>query len=228
MAAKKTMATKDLLDFEHVVGFNEKIKAYFEENARQIIAMALLICLIAAAIAYWAVSIKTSAQAAQNILNQALTTMSTPAQTEAEQTAALSTAITALTRAIDSYSSTEAGQVALFYRAQCKSRQNDHSGAIDDYMSFLKCSGSMVDQLQPFALENIGYAQEAQGNFAEALEWYGKAVEAGRDAARIGVARMHEAAGSAELACEQYQQYLANENTGNRDFVEMKVGDVCR
>ena len=43
MAAKKTMATKDILDFENVVGFNEKLKAYFEENARQIIATALLI-----------------------------------------------------------------------------------------------------------------------------------------------------------------------------------------
>ena len=45
MAKKIKMETKDLLGFENMVNFNEKLKAYLEENARQIIAIALIVCL---------------------------------------------------------------------------------------------------------------------------------------------------------------------------------------
>ena len=130
---------------------------------------------------------------------------------------------------METYSQTEAGQAALFYRAQCKSRQKDYNGAISDYTDFLQYSGTMVEQLRPFALENLGYAHEALGDSTEALKWFEKAVQAGRSAALVGMARMHEAAGSAELACECYQKYLADQtDSGYREFVEMKIGDVCR
>lgn len=229
MAGKKKMGTKDLLGFENVVSSSEKLKAYFEENARQIIAISLIVCLTAGATAYWIISNKASAQAAQNILNKALYTMSATPPTEAEKTAALSSAINLLSMAVDTYSKSDAGQAALFYRAQCKSRQKDYSGAISDYTNFLLYSGSMADQLRPFALENLGYAHEALGDSTEALRWYEQAVQAGRSAALIGMARMHEAAGSTELACKHYQKYLADQNdTGYREFVEMKIGNVCR
>ena len=229
MAIKKKMGTKDLLGFENVIGFNEKLKVYFEENARQIIAITLIVCLTAGATAYWIISKKASAQAAQNILNQALYTMSATPPTEVERTAALTTAINLLSIAVDTYSQTDAGQTALFYRAQCKNRQKDYTGATSDYATFLQYSGSMVDQLRPFALENLGYAYEALGDSTEALKWYEQAVQAGRSAALIGMARMHEATGSTELACKNYQKYLADQNdTGYREFVEMKIGEVCR
>ena len=228
MAAKQKVVTKDLLEFENIVSFNEKLKAYFEENARQIIAIALIVCLTVGAVAYWTISSRASAQTAQSILNQALATMSAPAPTEAEQTAALSSAITALSMAADTYSRTDAGRAALFYRAQCKSRQKDYSGAIADYTDFLEYNGSMVDQLRPVAFENIGYAHEALGDSAEALKWFEKAAQAGCNTALVGMARMHEAAGSKELACECYQKYLADTNTVYREIAEMKIGEVCR
>jgi predicted negative regulator of RcsB-dependent stress response len=228
MAAKNKVVTKDLLGFENIVSFNEKLKAYFEENARQIIAIALIVCLSVGAVAYWTISSRASAQAAQSILNQALDTMSAVPKTEAEQTAALSSAITALSLAFENYSRTEAGRAALFYRAQCKSRQKDYSGAIADYTDFLQYNGLMVDQLRPVAFENIGYAHEALGDSVEALQWFEKAVEAGRTPALVSMARMHEAAGSSERACECYQKYLADTDTVYREIVEMKIGEVCR
>jgi predicted negative regulator of RcsB-dependent stress response len=229
MAQKKKMATKDFLGFENVVDFNEKLKAYFEENARQIIAIGLIICLSAGAVAYWTISSKASAQAAQNMLNQALTAMSAAPTTEAERTAALTSAIDMLSRAIETYKRTEAGRAALFYRARCKSRIQDYSGAITDYTAFLQFSGPMAEQLRGFALENLGYAHEALGNTAEALQWFEKAVQAGRRTALVAMARMHENAGSRVQACECYQKYLADQSdTGYREFVEMKIGDVCR
>jgi len=228
MSKKNKLKTKDLLGIEDVVGMGEKIKTYFEENARQIIAIGLIICLTAGAVAFWTISSKASAQAAQNILNKALTAMSSTPQTEAEQTAALTAAITALNLAIGSHGSTEAGRAALFYRAQCKSRQKDYSGAIADYSNFLQYSGAMVEQLHPFALENLGYAHEALGDSTEALQWFEKAVQAGRSPALVGMARMHENGGSTKLACECYRKYLADGDTGYREFVEMKVGDACR
>ena len=228
MATKIKVETKDLLGFENIVSFNQRLKAYLEENARQIIAIALIVCLTVGAVAYWTISSRASAQAAQSTLNQALTTMSAVQKTEAEQTAALSSAITELSLAVDNYSRTEAGRAALFYRAQCKSRQKDYSNAIADYTDFLEYNGSMVDQLRPVAFENIGYAHEALGDSAEALKWFEKAVQAGCNAALVGMARMHEAAGSKELACECYQKYLADTDTVDREIVEMKIGEVCR
>jgi len=228
MATKQKVMTKDLLGFENIVSFNEKLKAYLEENARQIIAIALIVCLAVGAVAYWTISSRASAQAAQSILNQALTTMSAVQKTEAEQAAALSSAITELSLAVDNYSRTEAGRAALFYRAQCKSRQKDYSGAIADYTDFLQYNGLIVDQLSPVAFENIGYAHEALGDSAEALKWFEKAVQAGCNAALVGMARMHEAAGSSKLACECYQKYLADTDTVYREIVEMKIGEVCR
>lgn len=228
MAAKQKVVTKDLFDFENIVSFNDKLKVYLEENARQILAIALIVCLTVGAVAYWTISSRASAQTAQSILNQALTTMSAVQKTEAEQTAALSSAITALSLAVDTYSRTNAGRAALFYRAQCKLRQKNYSGAIADYTAFVQYNGSMVDQLRPVAFENIGYAHEALGDSAEALKWFEKAVQAGRNEALVGMARMHEAAGSKELACECYQKYLADSDKVYRDIVEMKIGEVCR
>ncbi len=229
MSKKNKLTTKDLIGIEEVVGAGEKLKAYFEENARRVIAICLILCLSAGAVAYWTISSKTSAQAAQNTLNQALTTMGTAPPTEKERTAALSAAITLLSSAVETYSQTEAGRAALFYRAQCKSRQKDYNGAITDYTDFLQYSGSMAEQLRPFALENLGYAHEALGDSAEALQWFEKATQVGRSAALVGMARMHENAGSKELACECYRKYLADQaDTGYQEFVEMKIGDTCR
>jgi len=229
MAAKKTMKTGDFIEFDTIVGFGEKLTAYWEENSRQIIALALIICLAAGAAVYWTISSRASAETAQGLLNEALTTLNANHPTEAERTAALSAAVTALSRAAEEYPGTEAGQVALFYRAQCKYRQKDYSGSIADYSAFLPHGGSMADQLRPFALENIGYAHEALGDTAEALKWFDKAVQAGRSAALIAMARMHEAAGAAEPACENYKKYLAElPESGYREFAEIKIATLCR
>jgi predicted negative regulator of RcsB-dependent stress response len=229
MATRKTMKTKDFMEFDTIVGFGEKIRAYWEENSRQLIAIGLIICLAAGAAAYWATSARTSARTAHSILNNALTLMSSTAPTDAERAAALREAITLLDTAIENYSRTEAGRAALFYRAQCKNRQSDFTGAVADYTAFLQHGGSMPQQLRPFALENLGYAHEALGNQAEALQWFEKAAQAGRSAALIGAARMHETAGSTEAACAAYQQYLADAlDTGYRELAEMKVQTLCR
>jgi tetratricopeptide (TPR) repeat protein len=229
MASKKHMTSGDLLGFENVVGTGEKIKAYFEENARQIIAISLIVCLSAGAIAYWVISTRASAQASQGLLNQALAAMGSAPPSEAEQTAALASAVSLLSQISETYSRTEAGRAALFYRGQCKLRQKDYSGAIADYQAFLDSSGQAEATLRPFALENIGYAHEAMGDPAEALKWFEQAVQAGRQEALVGMARMHEAAGSMELACDCYQKYLAGQSGASyREFVEIRIGGVCR
>jgi len=229
MAAKKTIKTGDFKEFDTIVDFGEKLKAYWEENARPIIAIGLFICLAAAAAAYWTISNRTSAETAQGLLNEALTTMNGNFPSAAERTAALSALMTLLSRAADDYPRTEAGKSALFYRAQCKYRQQDYSGAIADYTAFLQHSGLMADQLRPFAFENIGYTHEALGDSAEALKWFEKAVQAGRSAALIGMARMQEAAGASEQACEHYKKYLAEQtDTGYRQFAEIKIATLCR
>ncbi len=230
MATKKTMKTSDFVEFDTLVGFGEKVKAYWEENARQLIAVALIICLAAGAVAYWAISSRTAEQSAQALLNTALTTITTsaaPAEDE-DQTAALSAAITALNTAVADYGRTEAGRAALFYRAQYKYQQKDYNAAITDYTAFLQHSGPMAEQLRPFALENLGYTHEALGNTAEALIWFEKAVQSGHNAALIGMARMYEATGSAERACTHYRKYLDKQpDTGYREFVEIKIESLC-
>ncbi len=229
MAAKKTIKTSDFMEFDTIVGAGEKLKAYWDENSRQIIAVGLIICLAAGAGVYWRISSRASAQAAQGLLNEALTTMTASQPTEAEQTASLTAALTELNRASEVYARTEAGQAALFYRGQCKYRQHDYSGALADYTAFLDQNGLMADRLRPFAFENMGYAHEALGENAEALTWFEKAVQAGRSAALIGMARMHEAAGETEPACDTYKQFLAElPDTGYREFAEMKIATLCR
>ena len=58
-------------------------------------------------------------------------------------------------------------------------------------------------------------------------EWLDGRTAEELTAALIGMARMHEATGSTELACKNYQKYLADQkNTGYREFVEMKIGKV--
>jgi len=229
MAAAKKMKTRDFAEFENIVSFGEKIKAYWEENARQIIAICLIICLAAGGFAYWTISSRSSAQAAQSLLNQALTMMDSAAPAKGDRPDALPAAITLLDRAAKEYGRTEAGRTALFYRAQCKYRQKDYNGAITDYTAYLQHAGQMADQLRPLALENLGYAYEALGDSAEALQWFEKAVQAGCNAALIGAARMHEASGSTKRACENYKRYLAAEpDSGYRELVEVKIDSLCR
>lgn len=229
MASKKTVKPSDFKEFDTVVGLGEKLKAYWDENSRQIIAIALIVCLGAGSAAYWIVSSRNSARTAQGLLNQALGLMSASEPDKTGTTDPLIPATELLSHCADEYAGTEAGRVALFYLAQCRYRQEQHGDAIADYTAFLKTSGPMDDQLRPLAFENLGYAHEALGETNEALKWFEEAVQAGRSDARIGVARMHETAGAKDLACEAYKKFLADQaDTGYREFVEIKIDALCR
>lgn len=108
------------------------------------------------------------------------------------------------------YPSTPFGRLAGLYRGHALARQGDAAGAGSAYADFL-ASTSDDGYLRQEALTGLGRAREATNDSAGALEAYTQAAALEgpfRTDARLGAARMHEAAGHADEARAIYTELL--------------------
>jgi hypothetical protein len=106
----------------------------------------------------------------------------------------------------EAYPGTAFGRLATLYRGHALVRQGDAAAGVAAYEEFL-ASGPPADYLKQEALVALGHAREKTGDAPGALTAYTDAAGIdgpARTEARLGAARLEEAAGRPEKAQELY------------------------
>lgn len=130
----------------------------------------------------------------------------------------------------DHYGSTSFGSLASLYRGHALARKGDAAAAAGAYDAFL-AAGPPTDYLRQAALSGLAHQREIQGDGKGALDAY---TEAGtlsgpyRNDAKLGAARLHEAAGQTDQAKALYKELLAADPDPElRTFLQAKVPDAA-
>ncbi|MCW5891809.1 MAG: tetratricopeptide repeat protein [bacterium] len=124
------------------------------------------------------------------------------------------------------YGSTPYGRLASLYRGHALARAGDAAGAATAYGEYL-AAGPETEYLRQEALASLGRAREASGDAAAARDAFDQAAAMPgpfRVEARLGQARLAEAAGDTERVRTIYGEMLAEAPAGPlRAFLEAKA-----
>jgi len=117
------------------------------------------------------------------------------------------------------------GQISQIYIGNCHYALKEYDAAIPAY------SLCLDGELRPLALQSLGYAYEAKGEFAKALENFQKNAESEggvyQEEGLLGAARCYEALNQKAKALEAYQKALAkNPKSKMAEFMQWKVSEL--
>jgi hypothetical protein len=208
---------KDLRGPDEFITATSQATAWANEHRSLLVAVGVVIVVLAGAAIGWTRWTASKVAAASRDFRAARLTF------EAAKFAEAAPQFAALT---DAYPETTFGRLAILYRGHSLARQGDNAGAVAAYEEFL-ASGSSVDYLKQEALVALGHARENTGDAAGALTAYTQAADIdgpSRTEARIGAARLEEAAGHADKAQAFYAAAAEDVADGPiRDFVTSKL-----
>lgn len=231
MAAKRTMSKKELLQADAVFSFREKVQAFAEENSRQLAAIGLIVCVIAAGIGFWKVRQSTAEKESLGLFYGAMNNMVKSSKSAVDSEIKYSQALEGFKKVSNKYSGTKAGAASLFYAGSCSYSLKKYDEAISYYKEFLDKTGSTLHYLRPFAYESIGYAYEGKGEYRKALEWFEKQKSEGQGVnpmSLLNLARCYEAEGDKEKACQSYREFIEKYPLSSfNEFAQIKTANLC-
>lgn len=124
------------------------------------------------------------------------------------------------------YQGTTFGRLGIMYRGHALVKKGDSAAGAAAYEEFL-ASGPPADYLKQEVLVALGHTREAAGDAAAALARYTEAAEIEgpfRTEARLGAARLEEAAGREDKARALYVAVAEDLPSGElKDFVTSKL-----
>jgi tetratricopeptide (TPR) repeat protein len=117
------------------------------------------------------------------------------------------------------------GQISQIYIGHCHYAIKEYDAAIAAY------APGLDGALRPLAAQSLGYAYEAKGDLAKALENFLKNAdgETGvfQEEGLLGAARCYEALNQKPKALEAYQKALAkNPKSNMAEFIQWKVSEL--
>jgi tetratricopeptide (TPR) repeat protein len=223
---------KEVEQTEPLALFVAKVKDYVKENLNQIASVVSIILIIAAGIFYWQYTLLKAEKDSFSSFSRALTTMSTEVKTEAEREVVSQQALELFKSVVGNYPETKTGAASLYYSGNCSLTLNNYDEAIDYYNQFLGKSDKSFVYLRALAYEGLGYAYEGKGEFTQAIEWFEKQKNEGKDVdisvALLNIARCQELSGDNAAACKSYTDF-ENEYASSSfiETVQMKMNDLC-
>jgi tetratricopeptide (TPR) repeat protein len=223
---------KEVEQTEPLALFVAKVKDYVKENLNQIASVVSIILIIAAGIFYWQYTLLKAEKDSFSSFSRALTTMSTEVKTEAEREVVSQQALELFKSVVGNYPKTKTGAASLYYSGNCSLTLNNYDEAIEYYNQFLGKSDKSFVYLRALAYEGLGYAYEGKGEFTQAIEWFEKQKNEGKDVdisvALLNIARCQELSGDNAAACKSYTAF-ENEYVSSSfiETVQMKMNDLC-
>jgi tetratricopeptide (TPR) repeat protein len=223
---------KEVEQTEPLALFVAKVKDYVKENLNQIASVVSIILIIAAGIFYWQYTLLKAEKDSFSSFSRALTTMSTEVKTEAEREVVSQQALELFKSVVENYPKTKTGAASLYYSGNCSLTLNNYDEAIEYYNQFLGKSDKSFVYLRALAYEGLGYAYEGKGEFTQAIEWFEKQKNEGKDVdisvALLNIARCQELSGDNAAACKSYMAF-ENEYVSSSfiETVQMKMNDLC-
>jgi len=232
MAKIKVKPKKKLIDAENPITLWTTAKAYVEQNARQIGAIALAVAVVAGAVFAWSMIRARAERESLNMFNGAMAMFAAAvdSKTGTPQPAAYEKALALFKEVKEKHGATQSGKIALLYAGNSAYNLKKFDDAMGYYKEFLEVAHGSLQYLRAGGMEGLGYACEGKGDFKAATEWFEKQKKEadGAGAAVLNLARALELGGDREKACREYREFIEkNPLSGQKQFAQIKADTMC-
>lgn len=228
MAAKKVSRKKLLNEPDEFITTTGRVIQFLRENQRRLTIYGIVAAAVIAAGFLGYSYFRWQEGKAEAIQQQALQLY----QTAYSQTGNLEKekenykkSLEKFQEALGVYGRGATGQVSQLYIGNCYYAMREYDNAIQAYGQCLE------GPFRTLALQSLGYAYEAKGDYAKALENFSKNAEGAsnpeQEEGLLGVARCYEALKQPAKALEAYQKALSkNPKSKMAEFIQWKVSEL--
>jgi tetratricopeptide (TPR) repeat protein len=208
VAKMKRIPKKKLKEPDEFITTTAKVLLWMRENLRLILTGIIIGALIASSIVLWRVRTEKTEAEALNSFHRAseiLRSIEDPSSKGYQE------AMGEFERIQREYPKTEAAQLAQLQLGQGFLKLKQYDRAVEIYRTFIEGNpGQRLYRL--FALQNLGYGYEGQGDYQGALDSFQGLVDMGESFlqpwAYINIGRCYEKLGKREEALENYRIFL--------------------
>jgi len=204
----KRISKKKLKEPDEFITTAAKVLLWTRENLRLILTGIIVGALVASSIVFWGIKTERREAAALNSFHRALEILTSAEDPSSKR---YQEALDGFERIQREYPNSKAAQLAQLQLGQGLLESKQYDKAVETYRTFLE--RNPAERLyRLFALQNLGYAYEAQGDYQRALDSFQGLVDMGesflRPSAYISVGRCYEKLGKREEALKNYRIFL--------------------
>jgi tetratricopeptide (TPR) repeat protein len=228
MAEKKISRKKLLKEPDEFITTTGKVIRFARENRRQITIYGIVAAAVIAAgiLGYsyftWQDGKAQAIQQQGTQIYQEAYSQSGNLEKEKEN---FKKALAKFKEAWEVYPRGKTGQISQIYMGNCQYALQEYDAAIQAYSTCLE------GPFRPIAAQSIGYAYEAKGDYAKALENFQRNAEGDsnpyQEEGLMGVARCYESLKQTAKALETYQKALTKHPKSRMtEFIQWKVSEL--
>jgi tetratricopeptide (TPR) repeat protein len=228
MAVKKVSRKKLLKEPDEFITTTGRVIQFLRENRRQLTMYGIIAAAVVAAGILGYSYFRWQEGKAEVVQEQALQIyQSAYSQTgnREKEKENFKKALEKFNEALGIYGRGATGQVSRLYIGNCHYAMGEYDAAIQTY------SQCLDGPFRILAQQSLGYAYEAKGDYAKALENFQKNAEGGpnpkQEEGLLGVARCYEALKQKPQALEAYQKALSNNPKSKMaEFIRWKISEL--
>jgi tetratricopeptide (TPR) repeat protein len=208
VAKMKRISKKKLKEPDEFITTAAKVLLWTRENLRLILTGIIVGALVASSIVFWRIKTERREAAALNSFHRALEILTSAEDPSSKR---YQEALDGFERIQREYPNSKAAQLAQLQLGQGLLESKQYDKAVETYRTFLE--RNPAERLyRLFALQNLGYAYEGQGDYQRALDSFQGLVDMGesflRPSAYISIGRCYEKLGKREEALKNYRIFL--------------------
>lgn len=208
MAKRRRIPKKKLKEPDEFVSTAARMILWTKENLRLILVGVIIVVLVVFSIVFWRIRVKTREAEAFNLLHRASEILS---KAQDPSSGDYREALDEFERIRREYPGTHASQLAQLQLGQGFLNSKQYDKAAETYRQFLDSNpGENLYRL--FALQNLGYAHEGQGDYQRALDSFRELVDMGESFLQpwgyLSMGRCYEKLGKREEALRAYRTFL--------------------
>ncbi len=208
MVKRMRISKKKLKEPDEFISTAARIISWTRDNLRLILIGIMICALVALSIVFWRIRTKTREAEALNAFHLASGILMSD---EDPSSRPYQEAMDEFERIQREYPHTDAGQLAQLQLGQGFLKSKQYDKAVETYREFLDSNpGERLYRL--FALQNLGYAYEGQGDYQNALDAFQGLVDMGENFLQpwgyLNMGRCYEKLGKREEALRNYRTFL--------------------
>jgi tetratricopeptide (TPR) repeat protein len=225
VAKRRRISKRKLKEPDEFISTAARAISWTRENLRLILIGIIIVALVAFSMVFWRIRTKKREVDAFNAFHRASEIL-----ISAEDPSARSyqEAMDEFERIRREYPHTDAAQLAQLQLGQGFLEQKQYDRAVETYRTFLD-SNPRERFYRLFALQNLGYAYEDQGDYQNALDSFQGLVDMGGSFLQpwgyLNIGRCYEKLGKREEALRNYRRFLEKfPDSAMASMVKHKIG----
>ena len=208
MAKRRRISKRKLKEPDEFISTAARIISWTRENLRLILIGIIIVALVAFSMVFWRIRTKKREVEAFNSFHRASEILMS---SEDPSTRGYQEAMDEFERIRREYPHTDAGQLAQLQLGQGFLEQKQYDKAVETYRTFLD-NNPRERLYRLFALQNLGYAYEGQGDYQNALDSFQGLIDMGESFLQpwgyLHKGRCYEKLGEREEALRNYRRFL--------------------